>query len=127
MTIIAKNQFTCINPLCYRKFETKKQFSLHFFKSLCSEIFKSTNKAIIQSIGLKKPRTKLPIITKTKTSENEEEENGINMDYMNPNSDKSTSQLFYPESSTDDNSITSEEKSTKNHHIATTKLRENTN
>lgn len=49
------------------------------------------------------------------------------MDYMNPSSDESTSQLFYPESSIDDGSTISEDNSIENNHTTTIKLKENTN
>ena len=121
---IAKNQFTCINPLCNRKFETKKQYSLHFFKSACSQVFKSTNKPAAQC----KHDVKLPpAINQTLSSESEQEDHGINLDYMNASSDESKSQQYYPESSSDDDSTTSEEDVLDNHCSTTIKLQDNAN
>lgn len=136
-THIARNQFTCINPLCNKTFATKKQFSLHFFKSTCSQAFKSTNKTTVQHNYCNSQTTKQSSIKKTAALETDEENNGINFEYMNPSSDESTFQNYYPDSSTDedsnedDDSLSGEEENTNDNilhnHTTTIMLPDNAN
>ena len=99
----ATTTFTCPNKLCGRSFKTQRQLSGHFYGAFCEQtILKNDFTNPTQSqINTKQPHQQSNKKAESDQTDTDNEDNniGINFDYVMDDSDESDSNCIFPESS----------------------------